>query len=343
MNKTQKSIMPNAVENAEPNGSINNCFYFNEADHLLSKIEEIVKKTEVIADIGCGLAPINYFRPALHFMIDPWHEYTDILSYRHADDKSIMVLRSGALEALRTFGDNSVDSIFLLDVIEHMEKNEGLEVIKECERVARQQIVLFTPLGFMSQEMENEDKDGWGLSGVAVQTHKSGWLPEDFSADWLFYICETFHKTDHNYKQLEKPHGAFFAVKNIENKVIAAPKILSELKRSSKSELEFTSLKVKYEFLQLGYATLQAEYEFLQEGYVGLKAGYAALEAEYESLQEAYSGLKTGYAALEAEHILLEESYNRLNDFKNIKVGRYIKKILRNMHLSPVKCKNYKG
>jgi len=299
MNETQKSIMPSALENTEQNGSINNLFYFDEPEQLESKIEEIVKETEVIADIGCGIAPINYFRPALHFLIDPWHEYTDILSHRYADDKTIIVLRSTALAALQTFGDNSLDSIFLLDVIEHMEKDEGFEVIKECERVARQQIVIFTPLGFMSQEMESEEKDGWGLSGLTVQTHKSGWLPEDFASCWSFYICETFHKTDHNYKVLDKPHGAFYAIKNMEKTVIAAPKILSDIRRATKSELDLARLKVEHESLQTMYATLQADHTLLQ-------TMYAPLQADHTLLQTMYATLQADYTTLQADIINLE-------------------------------------
>ena len=198
-------------------------YYFSTAIELLTTVEKTVRETEVVLDIGCGISPMNYFRPKLHLMVEPWKEYSDILAYRHSGDKSIIIIRTGALEALRQFADNSVDSIFLLDVIEHLEKEEGRLTIIESERVAREQIVVFTPLGFMPQHMEDNQSDGWGLGGRTVQKHHSGWEPEDFSAAWSFYICRDFHSIDFKGERLEQNYGAFYAIRNFDDKTIPAP------------------------------------------------------------------------------------------------------------------------
>ncbi|MCP4475627.1 MAG: class I SAM-dependent methyltransferase [Gammaproteobacteria bacterium] len=192
--------------------------YFSEPEACLSAVKKVIKKTEVVLDIGCGIVPMRYFKPTIHFMVEPWKEYSDILSYQHANNKSVIVFCMGGLEALRTLADNSIDSIFLLDVIEHLEKEEGLKVLKEMERVAREQIIIFTPLGFMPQHMESGELDAWGLSGTSVQEHRSGWEPEEFSSEWSFYICETYHRTNFRNEKLEVPHGAFFAIRNFEDK-----------------------------------------------------------------------------------------------------------------------------
>ncbi len=217
----------------------NNIHYFDTADDLTRAIESKVISTDVVLDIGCGIAPINYFRPSLHLMIEPWQEYADILSYRHQGDKSVIVFKIGALESLTKLQDNSVDSIFLIDVIEHLEKEEGEKVIVEMKRVARQQIVLFTPLGFMPQHIEDGQQDGWGLDGAEMQEHKSGWLPEDFSDQWEFYICESYHDKDYNGEPLEKVYGAFYAIYNIESvKDIEQPTSFSNIRRPLPSEVE---------------------------------------------------------------------------------------------------------
>ena len=49
---------------------------------------------------------------------------------------------SDAKTALVAFPDRSIDTIFLLDTIEHMPKKIGKEVLIECERVARKQILI---------------------------------------------------------------------------------------------------------------------------------------------------------------------------------------------------------
>jgi 2-polyprenyl-3-methyl-5-hydroxy-6-metoxy-1,4-benzoquinol methylase len=230
--------------------------YFKTPGDLLSAVERAVKETEVVVDIGCGIVPMNYFRPSLHFMVEPWREYSDILSYRYAGDKSVIIIRARALETLQQLGVNSVDSIFLLDVIEHLEKNVGLEVIKECERVAREQIVIFTPFGYMAQQVEEGQMDGWGLGGSTVQEHRSGWEPEDFDATWTFYICQDFHNTNFKGTALSRAHGAFYAIRNFDNKITVKPESLSDIRRPLPSELELENLRKEYQVLSLKLQSL---------------------------------------------------------------------------------------
>lgn len=230
--------------------------YFKTPGELLTAVERAVKETEVVVDIGCGIVPMNYFRPSLHFMVEPWREYSDILSYRYTGDKGVIIIHAGALEALQHLGANSVDSIFLLDVIEHLEKDVGLEVIKECERVAREQIVIFTPIGYMAQHMEEGHTDGWGLGGSTVQEHRSGWEPEDFDATWSFYICQDFHSTNFRGKTLSKAHGAFYAIRNFDRKIVVKPVSYSDIRRPLPSELELELLKKEYQDLSLKLQSL---------------------------------------------------------------------------------------
>ena len=229
-------------------------------DAFLTEAAKAIRETDVVADIGCGIVPMNYFRPKLHLMVEPWREYADILSYRHQHDKSVMVIRLDALEALRSWSDKSVDSIFLLDVIEHMTKEAGLAVVAECERVAREQIVLFTPLGFMPQHVEESQKDGWGLSGASVQEHLSGWTPDDFSSEWSFYVCDDFHKMDFKGDTLEKTYGAFFAIRNIDQVEVVQPATFTDLRRPLPSEIEANELRIHNSELLAHVNALEAAY-----------------------------------------------------------------------------------
>ena len=71
----------------------------------------------------------------------------------------------------------------MLDVLEHMHKNEGIEVIELAKKKAIKQIVIFTPKGFVQQTV-----DSWNMGGEYWQTHRSGWLPGEFPGwDISFY------------------------------------------------------------------------------------------------------------------------------------------------------------
>jgi hypothetical protein len=232
-------------------------------DELLVEVEKVIRETEVVADIGCGIVPMAYFRPKLHFMIEPWKEYSDILSYRHRNDKSVTVLRLGALEALKAFGNKSIDSIFMLDVIEHLPKDMGIDVIAECERVAREQIVLFTPLGFMPQHMQQGESDAWGLSGAIVQEHLSGWTPEDFGHAWCSYVSEDYHQVDFKREKLDRTYGAFFAIRNLEPEPIEKPKTYTDLRRPLPAEIKLQQLRTQFSEISTQFSEISAAYNSL--------------------------------------------------------------------------------
>jgi hypothetical protein len=259
--------------------------YFDTPSDIISAVENAVIETDVVLDIGCGIVPMSYFRPKLHIMMEPWREYADILSYRHAGDKSVIVLRQNALDGLKSFADQSIDSISMLDVIEHMPKGVGLKVLEECERVARQQIIVFTTLGFMPQHVDlTIEKDGWGLNGAEVQEHLSGWMPGDFPQTYSFFICDQFHSVDFRGSKLPQPFGAFFAVCNLQEKSINFPESFSDIRRPLPVEIRFQTLEAQHHALQDQHQTLQEQHLTLQAQHETLQAQHLTLQAQHETL-----------------------------------------------------------
>lgn len=93
------------------------------------------------------------------------------------------------------FPDDSFGTCFMLDVIEHMTKDDGLKLLGKLKNNC-QRIVLFTPLG-----------DLWITDNPSPHSHKSGWTPDDLPG-WNFWVWPSFHKfADGN------THGAFWAWK----------------------------------------------------------------------------------------------------------------------------------
>jgi len=132
--------------------------------HLLKGFKEV----DHIIDVGPGIRPVNFFPVKTHLCIEPYWRYAEILGAHGYD-----VINSEAYDALPEV--ESVDSIFLLDVIEHMEKPIGQHVLKLCKKNAKSQVIVFTPKGF-----EEQTGDRWNLGGDYWQTHRSGWDADDF-------------------------------------------------------------------------------------------------------------------------------------------------------------------
>ena len=187
-------------------------------DELFPKVIEQLQKVDIVLDIGCGIRPQNYICPLVHICCEPFEEYSEILidKANQQTDRRFIVLKAGWEEAVKLFAPKSVDTIFLLDVIEHLDKEKGEELLRLTESIARKQVVIFTPLGYVPQE-HPDGIDAWGLNGGAWQEHKSGWLPDDFDDSWDIYACKEFHFIDHNGNPFDKPYGAFWAIKTFDH------------------------------------------------------------------------------------------------------------------------------
>ena len=153
-----------------------------------------IRHSEFVLDVGAGIRPQTFIKAKRHECVEPHREYADWLR-----DNGYCVWESTAIDVLPQM--HELDTVVMLDVIEHMEKDEGLEVIRLCKEKAKQ-VIIFTPLGFCKQSYEDGEKDAWGMNGMKWQTHRSGWKPSEFQG-WTTYCDESFHRDR---------GGAFFAI-----------------------------------------------------------------------------------------------------------------------------------
>jgi hypothetical protein len=161
---------------------------------LFVAARELVRDGGVVVDVGPGIRPQTLVQGERAIYVEPHGEYADALANAGHE-----VLRQTGNAALA--GMDPVDTIVALDVIEHMEKADGLRFLDLAQQKASQ-IVVFTPLGFLHQPEEGAT-DAWGLHGQEWQKHRSGWRPEEFKG-WQTLVDSGFHA--------ERRAGAFFAV-----------------------------------------------------------------------------------------------------------------------------------
>jgi hypothetical protein len=174
--------------------------------------EQAVIATNVLLDIGCGIRPFSLFKPKVHLAVEPWHEYLPLLRRRFATEPGFVPLRLTGPEGLGAFPDRAVDTVAIMDVIEHLEKAEGRRLLGEAERLARRQVLVFTPLGFLGQEFAPGEADAWGFGNIELQRHRSGWTPEDFGTGWDILTCDQYHLPA---AEQGDGIGAFYAVKTV--------------------------------------------------------------------------------------------------------------------------------
>lgn len=163
-------------------------------------VASFVELTGTALDIGCGLRPQRLSPYIKSTLVEPYDEYAERLRLKYPDST---IINSDGISACGMFMDNSFDVVFLLDVIEHLSKDDGRILINEAIRLARKQVVIFTPLGYMPQHHDELDSNLWdGASFGENQDHKSGWEPDEFE-NAIHFICEGYH--GHGF-------GAFYSV-----------------------------------------------------------------------------------------------------------------------------------
>lgn len=149
---------------------------------------------ESVLDLGCGrhsMIPIipSFIRTTGVELFEP--------HYREAVEKARHDKLIQADITKIEFEDNSFDAVVLMDVIEHLSKDEGEKLIKKLERWARKKVIVFTPNGFLHQD-EYADNP--------YMVHQSGWECAEFkNKGFCVYgvrgfknlVAEDFHEHDH--------------------------------------------------------------------------------------------------------------------------------------------------
>lgn len=194
-----------------------------EAERLFTTALGKLSNVNILLDIGCGIVPQKYIKANVHICCEPFYQYVEVLQKNVLKNRQVehngtsyAVMNATWDQVLNFFPERSVDSVFLIDVVEHLKKEDALELIKKTEKIVKKQIAIFTPLGFLPQE-HPDGKDAWGLDGGAWQEHKSGWLPQDFDVSWDILVAEVFHTANNMGKEFDTPHGALWAIKTFDS------------------------------------------------------------------------------------------------------------------------------
>jgi hypothetical protein len=127
---------------------------------------------QTLLDLGCGEeSPIKFFSKKLKYSlgVDNFIPYIEQSkqSKIHSD-----YIAADLFEICGKLKDNSFDCVLASDLIEHLNKADGLRLISEMERIALKKVLIFTPNGFLRQEEYDNNKG---------QIHLSGWRPNEMN------------------------------------------------------------------------------------------------------------------------------------------------------------------
>ncbi len=148
------------------------------------KEDEIVS----ILDVACGLSLKSKFIPAqIRVGVDIYEKY-----FEHIEsDVPYVVVKYDVRKLNEIFMPKSFDLVLALDIVEHLEKEESLAMIAQCESIARKAVVLETPKGYIPQNI-----DILGYGGHTYQTHRCGWEVEELEKLGYSVVVRDYQMND---------------------------------------------------------------------------------------------------------------------------------------------------
>lgn len=153
--------------------------------NFLGTMNDLLLNSRTVLDVGCGVgATLIRLCCPIKIGIDAHRPYLE----NARSGEQFIKLNFMAEHLSELFLPDSLDSVTLIDVIEHFEKEVALDVLRQVEEIAAKRVIIFTPRGFFNQL----EVDHYGLGGESYQRHRSGWEVEDFQK--LGYNVVVFSK-----------------------------------------------------------------------------------------------------------------------------------------------------
>ena len=129
----------------------------------LSEVRKALSDCRTCLDIGCcGNSPMRFLNFEYSVGVDG-HEPSLAgarQNHTHSEYRLMRVQEMG-----KSFARKQFDCCVASDLIEHLTKEEGRQLIRDMERIASKKVLLFTPNGFLAQSSRGDD----------LQQHLSGW------------------------------------------------------------------------------------------------------------------------------------------------------------------------
>lgn len=141
-------------------------FYKKLFPSWIDYLKKELSNNDTVLDLGCGYnSPIQHCNVSFSTGVELFEPYL-----QESRKKSIHKEYIKADVRKVEFKPKSFDVILCLEVLEHLTKKEGCELIEKMEKWAKKEIIITTPNGYLYQD---------GYDNNLLQEHKSGWSVDE--------------------------------------------------------------------------------------------------------------------------------------------------------------------
>jgi len=136
--------------------------------HRSTLIPKLLEGCESVLDLGCGrTSPLRFYKAKYSIGVDLFDPYLKRSQEERIHSEYIL---SDVTEV--EFEPDSFDAVLCTEVLEHITKEKGRELIEKMKTWARKRVLITTTNGFCTQEV---------VDGNENQTHISGWSIDELT------------------------------------------------------------------------------------------------------------------------------------------------------------------
>lgn len=127
-------------------------------------VQKEISNDDIVLDIGCGIMQaIDGLSCKMILGCDIFPRYLDEIKHKYPT----IVL---GVDEIQKFRDESYDIVIALDVVEHVDHQKAIKMIRDMQDIARKKVIIYTPRKF--DENEESVSNAWGLGYNEHQRHK---------------------------------------------------------------------------------------------------------------------------------------------------------------------------
>jgi len=150
--------------------------------NLPKYIDSLAGPNSLVLDLGCGNKVLAQSLKSKVTTVDIWEKFSPDIVWNLNDIPL-------------PFENDSFDVVLIIDVIEHLKKKKGLDLLEEAKRLCKKAVIVITPL-WWTDNIENMMDEGSPYYQNPYERHQSLWERKDFKGfeeiDELSFIGNYF-------------------------------------------------------------------------------------------------------------------------------------------------------
>lgn len=159
--------------------------YYRFLPNYPKELKKLTSSCSSLLDVGCGEnSPVKFLSKKIFSVGIDVHKPS--LTKSKQNKIHHRYFQMNVIDIDKKFAQSSFDLVLASDIIEHLDKKDGLKLIKKMEKIAKKRVIILTPNGFLTQERTNNNPWQLHLSGYSVKEMKAmgykvfginGWKP----------------------------------------------------------------------------------------------------------------------------------------------------------------------